>query len=110
MVVDSDAMEVATNSKGLAEQEGNQAVASYADIAQYPIAQIVHYVLLDGAKAGEHRPAVVVVLDEETGVSDLQVFTNGTRDYAGVGADGLRAFDVPHSLNHEPGTWHRLSE
>ena len=73
--------------------------------------RIVHYVLEDSRNKGQHRPAVIVqVWDHGSGVSNLQVFTDGRNDgqfYAG----GLAwKTSVCYSEDKEPGTWHWIEK
>lgn len=69
--------------------------------------RMVHYVLPDGIRAGEHRPAVIVkVWDHGQGTSNLQVFTDGRND-GHSDMDGLTwVTSVVYSEDKTPGTWH----
>lgn len=79
------------------------------------VGKIVHYVLPTGRNTGEHRPAIVVriwgtpMANTLPPAVQLQVFTDGTNDFAHdqSGANGLLwAASVPHSEEPRPGTWH----
>lgn len=73
--------------------------------------RIVHYVLPSGRNEGEHRPAVIVrVWDNHSGVSNLQVFLDGTNDDR-RNTSGLRwVTSVRHSEGGEPDTWHWIEQ
>lgn len=73
--------------------------------------RIVHYVMEDGAHAGEHRPAVIVrVWRKDNGCSNLQVFTDGENDGPEY-ASGLAWKTSRHySEGKEPGTWHWIEK
>jgi hypothetical protein len=69
--------------------------------------RIVHYVIPDGPKAGEHRPAVIVkVWDFFTGYVNLHVLWDGGND----AADGSRpdpwVTSVSYSEEQGPRSWH----
>lgn len=73
--------------------------------------RIVHFVMDDGPHEGEHRAAIVArVWEKDSGLVNLQVFTDGANDgeeYAsGVAWKGSRL----HSENKEPGTWHWIEK
>ena len=78
--------------------------------------QIVHYVLPDGRSRGQHRPAIVVrVNNRENGSVNMQVFTDGSNDYLGYGSSGdwfptLWKTSVHYSEDKEPGTWHWIEK
>lgn len=73
--------------------------------------RMVHYVLPGGRNEGEHRPAVIVrVWDAHTGVSNLQVFLDGTND-GHRHPGGLRwVTSVRYSEDKEPDTWHWIEQ
>lgn len=73
--------------------------------------RMVHYVLPDGIRKGEHRPAVIVkVWDHSHGTSNLQVFTDGHND-ADSGLNGLVwKTSIMYSKGKEPGTWHFIEK
>jgi hypothetical protein len=80
------------------------------------IGRIVHYVLPEGHRKGEHRPAIIVkVWDEHPtleSVIQLQVFLDGTNDVS-AGTSYLRwATSVKHAEAHlhELGTYHYEEE
>ncbi len=67
--------------------------------------RMVHYVLPNGT----HRPAVIVqVWDHGTGMSNLQVFTDGTNDRE---VNGLRWYgSIYYSAEPRPNTWHFIEK
>ena len=67
------------------------------------------WTLQDGASEGTSRPAIVLEVNAD-GSLDLQVFTNGTEDYHGVGADGLRISEARYDASGTPGSWHLQSD
>jgi hypothetical protein len=69
--------------------------------------RIVHYVMPNG----DHRPAIVVRVwrgpcGEESGCSNLQVFTDGRNDGPGFESGVHWATSVAYSDEPKPGTWH----
>lgn len=70
----------------------------------------VHFVTdkpLSAGEAPEVRPAVVVrVWDLHTGVSNLQVFVDGTNDGYPAGQGTAWKTSIRYSEGREPGTWH----
>lgn len=74
--------------------------------------RIVHYVLPDGIRKGEHRPAIVVrVWDttQGTGMSNLQVFIDGNNDQEQQGS-ARWVGSVHYDANKAPGTWHWIEK
>jgi hypothetical protein len=90
--------------------------------------RIVHYVMPDGQ---EHRPAIVVKVwrkedgtPPDNGISNLQVFTDGTNDYQhNKGHDGFEYMSkdeiktgivwktsVEFSAEPKPHTWHWIEK
>jgi hypothetical protein len=90
--------------------------------------RIVHYVMPDGV---EHRPAIVVKVwrkengePPNNGLSNLQVFTDGTNDYYHIkGSDGMEYMNredvkvgivwktsVEYSEEPKPNTWHWIEK
>jgi hypothetical protein len=72
------------------------------------VGRTVHYVLPDGTNRGDHRPAVVVrVWDQSAASIQLQVFTDGSNDGAHY-AMGVAWKTSVHQDEEkkEPGTWH----
>ncbi len=72
--------------------------------------RIVHYVLNEGPKQGEHRPAIVVKVwrtadgkTPENGCSQLLVFTDKTNDVLNA---VLYKTSVTFDESCTPGTWH----
>lgn len=68
----------------------------------------VHYVLVDGPNAGQHRPAIVTRVTRngdapppDMGLCDLEVFTS-LKD----GIENFKAENVEFSNTETPGTWH----
>mgnify|MGYP000989721294 CR=1 FL=1 len=69
--------------------------------------RIVHYVLPDGI---EHRPAMIVrVWDHGTGMSNLQVFTDGSNDQS-VDQGLIWRGSIFYSEDKLPGTWHWIEK
>ena len=83
------------------------------------IGRIVHYVMPDG----KHRPAIVVNIWGESGMSNLQVITDGSNDLPytpeekekfsnfGMDADAVRhghiwKTSISFSEEPQPNTWH----
>ncbi|MGA9771664.1 MAG: hypothetical protein WBV94_21720 [Blastocatellia bacterium] len=67
--------------------------------------RIVHFVLPDGPRIGEHRPAIITkVWNADPGTVNLQVFMDGLRDNGGT----TRWFSsvLPDEENKREGTWH----
>lgn len=68
--------------------------------------RIVHYVLPDGNHAGEHRPAIIVKVWNQTGgYVNLMVFVDGTNDYPHYSGP-VWATSIGYSEDKEPRTWH----
>ena len=76
------------------------------------VGRMVHYVLTESdatpRNAGEHRPAVIVVVwDEVFGTSNLQVFMDSDGPGANDGEPNLQWItSIQYSEEKEPGTWH----
>ena len=71
--------------------------------------RMVHYVLPDGVRKGEHRPAVIVkVWDHGHGTSNLQVFTDGMNDKTVNGLEWKTS--IMYSEDKMPGTWHFIEK
>jgi hypothetical protein len=75
--------------------------------------RMIHYVLPEDElcrSAGEHRPAIVVkVWNKESGVINIQVFTDASNDYheGHAGFHGLFwATSVQYDESGASGTWH----
>lgn len=68
------------------------------------IGRIVRYVPGDGDSFTEERPAIIVkVWNEETGYSNLQVFTDGSND----GSQNVEwRTSIDYSAEPKPRTWH----
>lgn len=81
------------------------------------IGRIVHYVLQQGPRSGEHRPAIIVAVHSETTVN-LQVFTDSNEVGRFNDAPAIwSAESAPTPLRwvtsavqdedtHAPNTWH----
>lgn len=81
--------------------------------------RIVHYVM----PGGEHRPAIIVkVWSKESGVVNMQVFTDSTNDYNRK-LETLNPYNVemkaglawrtsisPDLETQRPGTWHWIEQ
>lgn len=68
---------------------------------------MVAYVLPNGAREGEDRPAVVVrVVDETAGIVSLRIFTDGLPDGEQYGNGSLTLNQVAYSAEGLRGTWH----
>jgi hypothetical protein len=78
--------------------------------------RIVHYVLLGGDMAGEHRPAIVVKVWRDIaqymqeGRINLQVFTDFSNDGKDYESGRYWATSVPYSEEPKPGTWHWIEK
>jgi len=79
--------------------------------------RIVHFVLLDGPHAGEHRPAIVVKVwrkgdgsPPDNGYSNLVVFMDGTNDGPHFGGCIHWATSVEYSAEPLPRTWHWIEK
>ena len=88
--------------------------------------RIVHYVLESGRSKGEHRPAIVVRnWNQENGLVQLQVFTDGWNDefkdthlvrigeqdtVVVISQNTIWRTSVHYSENKEPGTWHWIEK
>lgn len=88
-------------------EQMNQAPSEPKAIPGLTEGRMVHYVLPDGIRKGEHRPAVIVkVWDYGHGTSNLQVFTDGRND----GDNDLNGVEwktsIMYSEEPKPGTWH----
>lgn len=88
----------------MVEEEQAQAPIPIKGLA---VGRIVHFVLVGGPHAGEHRPAIIVRTwsNYDPGLVNLQVFTDGTND----GQEGGTLWQT--SIHHDPdekkpGTWH----
>lgn len=82
--------------------------------------RIVHFVMNNG----EHRPAIIVkVWNKETGVSNLQVFTDGSNDRRQVSGEESTAYNdavdsgilwrtsiLPSFDDPQPNTWHWIEK
>lgn len=70
--------------------------------------RVVHYVLIDGPHAGEHRKADVVrVWDPTTGLCNLIVALDGENDGATLGQLHRWVTSVSHDEETKKlGTWH----
>ena len=69
--------------------------------------RIVHYVLSEGPRQDEHRPAIIVrVCDttQGTGMCNLQVFNDGNNDVQPGAAHWVGS--AYYDENKTPGTWH----
>jgi hypothetical protein len=77
--------------------------------AKPSVGRIVHYILPDGPSTGEHRPAIIVKVWNDTypGVQ-LQVFTDGSNDGNTHKSGLFWATSVPYADPSEntPRTWH----
>src|SRR5438445_12683125 len=78
--------------------------------AQKPsIGRIVHFVLPDGPSKGEHRPAIIVRVWNDTypGIQ-LQVFTDGSNDGEAYKSGIYWATSVTYAdpSENEPRSWH----
>lgn len=71
------------------------------------VGRIVHYVM----PSGKHRPAIVVqVWSTQSGMSNLQVFLDGSNDGYSA-SDGLQWFgSIFHDKDGAPGTWHFIEQ
>jgi hypothetical protein len=84
--------------------------APNADLDGLVPGRIVHYVLPDGRRTGEHRPAMVIdVPDPEAGVAHLAVYTVPDQDYDMHQHPGIIFF--ARATKFDPtaemqGTWH----
>lgn len=69
--------------------------------------RIVHYVIPDGPKGGEHRPAMIVrIWDAHTGYVNLQVFFDGTNDgHAAQQPEWVTSVSYSKDTT-QPRTWH----
>jgi hypothetical protein len=75
--------------------------------------RIVHYVLPDGNAKGEHRPAIIVrvwnqsAVDEpDYAVCNLQVFTDSTNDYPDNGSGTMWVTSAQYDDSKQDGSWH----
>lgn len=70
--------------------------------------RVVHFVLADGPRAGEHRAADVVrVEDAVEGRVNLHVKLDGILDSdSGVAPVIRHVRNVPYDAQMRPGTWH----
>lgn len=74
------------------------------------VGEIVHFVLPEGPRRGECRPAMLIrEQDPENGIVVLSIFTDGLADDPRFGAGPTRTV-VNHCGEARPGTWHRRDE
>lgn len=69
--------------------------------------RIVHFVMMNGT----HRPAIIVqVWNKDTGVSNLQVFTDGRNDGDNQEIGTVWHTSIKYSEEKEPYTWHWIEK
>lgn len=74
------------------------------------IGEIVHFVLAEGARRCECRPAIVVrSQDPENGQMVLHIFTDGLSDDSRFHDAMVRA-SVMHNDEMKPGSWHHREQ
>ncbi len=74
------------------------------------VGEIVHFVLPEGPRRGECRPAMLIrEQDPENGILVLSIFTDGLADDPRFSAAPSRTV-VNHGGDAQPGTWHHRDE
>ncbi len=74
------------------------------------VGEIVHFVLPNGPRKGECRPAVLVrEQDPENEILVLTIFTDGLSDDPKFSTAPVRSV-VKHGEEAQPGTWHHRDE
>ena len=74
------------------------------------IGRIVHVVLPDG----QHRPAIIVRVNNDAGSVNVRVFYDGSNDHRAREADGrfhsdwVTSISPDYGEHPQPATWHRL--
>ncbi len=74
------------------------------------VGRVVHYVLEGGRSKGEHRPAIIVRdWEQENGLVNMQVFTDGYNDEFRESAAGMQSNGQAVGLNFSANTLWRTS-
>ncbi len=95
--------------KEIEPPRGENAKAEIIQMPKPSLGRIVHFVLAEGERRGEHRAAIITSVWSLSAIN-LQVFRDQADDtpgYASVEAmPTLRCLLVRHDENKAPGTWH----
>ncbi len=101
----------ATHQEPPTEHTAHTATAPPPTQQKPSVGRVVHFVLPDGPRKGEDRPADIVRLPDDkfgadSNIVNLLVKTDGRHDGTPYHNGVYHAERVHHSETREPGTWH----